>query len=74
MGDMLKYGDVVQFNEKHKWCGCLGFVSDTNTNNRVLVGVPMPKRGIAYIFADQDELEWVGKAALMPDNLGDEEG
>ena len=22
----MQVGDVVQFNENHKWCGCLGII------------------------------------------------
>ena len=25
---MIKKGDVVQFTELHKWCGCLGIVTE----------------------------------------------
>ena len=24
----MKVGDVVQFNENHKWCGCLGIITE----------------------------------------------
>ena len=24
----MRIGDVVQFNENHKWCGCLGIVRE----------------------------------------------
>ena len=66
-------GDVVQFNEKHKWCGCLGIVTETkNCNNdiRYMVGVPMPEQGTAYIFSmgSANELEYIGRAVLAEAN------
>lgn len=42
--------EAVQFNEKHKWCGCLGIVEEVK-KNRIMVGVPVPEKGTAYIFA-----------------------
>lgn len=42
---MLLKSAVVQFNEKHKWCGCLGIITDIKTYKddiRYTVGVPMP--------------------------------
>ena len=33
---MKKY-DVVQFNENHKWCGCIGFISEISTS-KIMVG------------------------------------
>ena len=72
---MFNVGDVVQFNEKHKWCGCFGFVNevkDCGNDVRYMIGVPVPQQGTAYIFTmmSAQEIEWVGKAILMP---GDEE-
>lgn len=45
---MIQIGDVVQFNEKHKWTGVLGIVEEIN-RERILVGVPVPEEGTAYI-------------------------
>ena len=57
---------VVQFNETHKWCGCLGIISEAKPDiNRYLIGVPVPQRGTAYIFAQREEFEVVGVAALV---------
>ena len=51
----LQKNDVVQFNEKHKWCGCLGIVDSIkefpDMRKRITVGVPVPEKGTAYIFA-----------------------
>lgn len=60
---MMKVNNVVQFNENHKWCGCLGIVEEIE-KGRIMVGVPVPQRGIAYIFAKENELEFIGNAVL----------
>lgn len=56
--------EVVQFNEKHKWCGCLGIVEEVK-ESRIMVGVPVPEKGTAYIFAQPEELERIGEAVLV---------
>lgn len=72
----MKIGDVVQFNENHKWCGCLGIireVKDCKENGiRYMVGVPIPQQGTAFIYVmdNEEEIEYVGKAVLV---LKDEE-
>lgn len=73
---MLEVGDVVQFNERHKWCGSLGIVEEVKdyaeepTMIRYMVGVPCPQQGTAYIFvlASEMAIEYVGKAILTPRN------
>lgn len=64
-------GDVVQFNENHKWCGSLGIVHEVKRcgdDIRVLVGVPIPEQGTAFIFSmvSNNELEYIGSAVLTP--------
>lgn len=73
---MFNVGDAVQFNERHKWCGCFGFVSevkDCGEDVRYMVGVPMPQQGTAYIFTmgAAHEIEWVGKSVFMPAEEGE---
>ena len=60
--------EAVQFNEKHKWCGCLGIVEEVK-KNRIMVGVPVPEKGTAYIFARPEELERIGVAAMVPNEV-----
>lgn len=60
--------EVVQFNEKHKWCGCLGIVEEVK-KNRIMAGVPVPEKGTAYIFARPEELERIGVAAMVPNEV-----
>ena len=69
---------VVQFNENHKWCGCLGIIDeikDCDGDLRYLVAVPIPKGNepdnkdnvlTTYIFVMQSEnaLEYIGEAVL----------
>ena len=50
---MIQIGDVVQFNEKHKWTGVLGIVEEIN-RERILVGVPVPEEGTAYIYCKKE--------------------
>lgn len=71
MINWYKVGEVVQFNENHKWCGCLGIIEEIEqkrSGTRYLIGVPIPNRGAAYIFVNESEkaFEYIGKALLMP--------
>lgn len=73
---MLEVGDVVQFNERHKWCGYLGIVEEVKDYAeepamiRYMVGVPCSQQGTAYIYvlASEMAIEYVGKAILTPRN------
>lgn len=76
----MKIGDVVQFNENHKWVGCLGIItelkeihnqdlqSDGVNDIRFMVAVPIPQEGTAYIFvmASEFAIELIGEARLVP--------
>lgn len=71
----MKKGDVVQFNENHKWIGSLGIITkvkDCGDDIRYMVGVPAPMQGTAFIFVMESEnaIEYIGKAVLT---LKDEE-
>lgn len=58
---------VVQFNESHKWCGCLGIVTESKPDiDRYMVAVPIPQQGTAYVFAHKADLEPIGYAVFMP--------
>ena len=66
----IKLHDVVQFNEKHKWCGCLGIVCEAKKvgdDVRYMVGVQMPESGTAYIFVMESAgtIEFIGEALLI---------
>lgn len=69
----LKRGDVVQFLEGHKWCGCFGWV-DRVYPDKILIGVPMPTseaEGVTdatfvYVNHDSDEYALIGFALMMP--------
>jgi len=68
--------DVVQFNEKHKWCGCFGTIVEAKIcgdDVRYMIGVTIPEQGTAYIFSmdSSQELEYIGQAVLV---LQTEEG
>lgn len=72
----MEVGDVVQFNENHKWTGSLGIITEKkeihnnnlkgegNNDFRFMVGVPVPQQGTAYIFVLLSEfaIEKIGKA------------
>lgn len=67
---MLNKGNVVQFNENHKWCGSLGIIYEVKQCKdyiRYMVGVPVPMKGTAFIFATDKEnvIEYIGEALLM---------
>ena len=73
----MNVGDVVQFTENHKWCGCLGWIEEIKPMNddfRYLVGVPNPQGRVAYIFsmASKNECEYIGRAVLMPKSEEDD--
>ena len=63
----IQKNDVVQFTEAHKWCGCLGIVNEVK-KNRIMVGVPVPQQGTAYIFDDGSNIEYIGKAVMVGDD------
>lgn len=65
----IQKNDVVQFNEKHKWCGCLGIITrvkEIDNDTLYTIGVPIPQQGIAYIRAMKSEyvIEYIGRAVL----------
>lgn len=71
----MKKGDVVQFNENHKWQGSLGIITEVKKcgdDIRYMVGIPEPMQGVAFIFVMESEnaIEYIGKAVLT---LKDEE-
>ena len=57
-------GDVVQFNEKHKWCGCIGIITEVK-QSRIMVGVPVPEQGTAWVFCKPEEVEYIGRAVVV---------
>lgn len=78
----MNINDVVQFNENHKWCGCLGIIteikdvhndllhSDGKNDIRFMVGVPTPQQGTAFIFvlASEFAIERIGTAVMVLKN------
>ena len=67
----MRVEDVVQFNEKHKWCGSLGIITEVKEckdDVRYMVGVSIPQQGTAYIFVmlSENAIELIGKAVLTP--------
>ena len=63
----MTVNDVVQFTENHKWCGCLGIITEDKQEEhirRYMIGVPIPQQGTAYIFDDGSNIEYIGKAVL----------
>lgn len=72
---MISENDVVQFNEKHKWVGCLGIIVEDKGEGhprRYMIGVPVPIKGTAYIFDDGNGIEYIGKAILVERDEEDE--
>lgn len=73
---MIDVGSIVQFNDKHKWQGCLGVVEEVKdyaenpTRIRYMVGVPCPQQGVAYIFVwnYENAIEYIGNSIYMPNN------
>lgn len=66
----MNNGDVVQFNENHKWRGSLGIIGEVKIcgdDIRYMVGVAIPQQGTAFIYVMQSEnaIEYIGKAILI---------
>ena len=74
----FRKNDVVQFNEKHKWCGSLGIitkVTETDKDVMYMIGVPIPQQGIAYIrvLGSENAVEYIGRAVLTDSEGEDDE-
>ena len=67
---MIDIGTVVQFNENHKWYGCLGIVTEAKRlyggTIKYMVGVPVPQQGVEYIYVLNTDhaIEIIGTAYL----------
>lgn len=61
---MIKKNDVVQFNENHKWCGCIGIATEVKPS-KILVAIPMPCEGITYTYCLPEHVERIGKAVFV---------
>lgn len=78
---MFELNDIVCFRENHKWIGCIGFVNeikpitDSKGNKifRLMIGVPVPQQGIAYVYATPEEVENLYCAYKYPYQIGDTE-
>ena len=78
---MFELNDIVCFRENHKWVGCIGFVNeikkvkdkDGNDTIRLMIGVPCPQKGVAYIFSTPDEVENMQCATKYPYEIGSED-
>ena len=69
-GEKMVKGDVVQFTEKHKWCGGFGTIYEvkrTKDDVIYMIGVPIPMQGMAYIrsLESKHEFEYIGRAVLV---------
>lgn len=76
-------GDVIQFNENHKWRGALAIVIEVKPvegDIKIMAGVPILENdgvsSTAYIFTMQSagEFDPVGRAVLMPKDIAEEAG
>ena len=59
---------VVQFNDKHKWAGCLGIIEEDKGQGhprRFMIGVPIPEKGTAYIYDDGSNVVYIGNAVYV---------
>lgn len=55
---MFEKFDVVQINERgpEGWIGCLAFVEEVK-DSKLMIGIQLPKQGIAYLFIKLDQVE-----------------
>lgn len=64
---MLKFGSVIQANENAgEWCGCLLIVEEVKTWG-VMAGMKIPNSGTAYIRLKTEQFDYIGEAALVPE-------
>ena len=76
---MFEINDIVCFRENHKWVGSIGFVNEIKrikSENgeyklRLMIGVPTPMEGVAYIFALDDEVENLMCVVKYPYKIGE---
>lgn len=66
----MKVNDVVQFNEKHKWCGSLGIIYEIKkcgNDTRYMIGVAIPNQGTAFIYVmeSEDAIYYIGRAVMI---------
>lgn len=64
----MTVNDVVQFTERHQWCGCLGIITEDKRKGharRYTICVPIPQQGTAYVFDDGSNIEYIGKAVMV---------
>lgn len=73
----VSVGDIIQFNENHKWRGALAIVAEvrpTGDDIKIMAGVPILENdgvaGQAYIYTMQsnNEFDPVGRAVLVPES------
>lgn len=60
-------GRVIQFNERHKWCGALGVIKEKR-GDVFTIGIPVinsDRVATAYIKARLEEFEVIGIAAFV---------
>lgn len=70
---MVCKGDVIQANELTKgWTGCL-LIVDKVMDWGVQAGLKVPMEGTAYIRLKHEEYDWIGMAALVPEDDDDEQ-
>lgn len=62
----FEINDVVQINERgpEGWIGCLAFVEKVK-DIKLMIGIQLPKQGIAYLFIKSDQVEKIGKMVLI---------
>lgn len=73
---MFKLNDVIQFNEKHKWCGTFGFIHEIKeyaNDIRYMIAIPIPSGdgvGTAFIFSmhSDEEFDYIGHTNLVIKN------
>lgn len=71
---VLHIGDVVQFNNNHKWCGCFGYIDEIKEmpdDTRYTIAIPFPGNEIAVIYSliSDAEFDYIGHAALLPSKV-----
>lgn len=67
---MFEVNDIVQFNERHRWCPALGIVDEVKEikdDTRYMIAVPIPEKGTAYIYVleSDNSIEKIGKAVIV---------
>lgn len=70
---MKETKSVIQFNENHKWCGCLGIIDEYKESSGIyLIYIDVPEQGLIYVRAKREDFDYIGETNLFIDSEREE--